>query len=79
MKRSIAWMVVALVGLGGLPSQAAAKSLRSSLIPDGYAGTPVEAALKPLAGTIGSQVANQIPALVANRSRKPQRASRRAS
>jgi hypothetical protein len=63
MKRSIAWVVVAVVGVGVLPSLAAAKSLRSSLIPDGYAGTPVEAALRPLAGTIGSQVANQIPAL----------------
>jgi len=63
MKHSIALMAVVLAGSVGLADSAAAKSLRDSLIPAGLTNTPVEDALKPFAAAIGSQVANQIPAL----------------
>ena len=63
MKHSIALIAVALVGSVGLADVAAAKSLRDSLIPAGLVNTPVADALKPFADAIGSQVANQIPAL----------------
>lgn len=67
MKKSIALVALAigLTGLAiGLTGSAEAKSLRSSLIPGSLAGNEViTGALQPLAGAIGSQVANQIPAL----------------
>ncbi len=74
MKKSIALIALAigltgfgigLAGFGiGLTGSAEAKSLRSSLIPGSLAGNEViGGALTPLAGAIGSQVANQIPAL----------------
>lgn len=57
--------LIALVALAfGVAGSAEAKSLRSSLIPGSLAGNEViTGALQPLAGAIGSQVANQIPAL----------------
>jgi hypothetical protein len=62
MKNSIA--LIALATVVGLAGSAEAKSLRSSLIPGSLQGNPVlEGALNPLANAIGSQVANQIPAL----------------
>jgi hypothetical protein len=60
MKRSIALIVVSLGAALTLPGVAEAKSLREALAPD----NPVlQGALGPLGNAIGSQVANQIPAL----------------
>jgi len=61
MKKSIALVALA-IGLAA--GSAEAKSLRDSLVPGQLANNPVLGpALRPLAGAIGSQVANQIPAL----------------
>jgi hypothetical protein len=60
MKHSIALMVVALAATVGLAGRVEAKSLRDTIVPD----NPVlQGALGPLGNAIGSQVANQIPAL----------------
>ncbi len=59
MKRSIALMML-VVGLGLAQSGYAGQSLRSALAPD---NAVLQGALGPLGKAIGSQVANQIPAL----------------
>src|SRR5689334_6084656 len=64
MTRSLV-VVIALAAAVAIPRGAGAKSLSESLIPAGLntPGSPLTAALQPLADSIGSQVANQIPTL----------------
>jgi hypothetical protein len=64
MKRSLL-VVAALTTAVWIPNPVGAKSLRDSLIPPGLnePGSPLTGALQPLGSAIGSQVANQIPAL----------------
>src|SRR5262245_46586567 len=59
MKRSIALMTL-VVELGLAHSVFAGQTLRSALVPD---NAVLQGALNPLGKVIGSQVANQIPAL----------------
>jgi hypothetical protein len=64
MKHSIALIAMVLGVAGALAGSAEAKNLRDALIPGDLANNEVlGGALKPLAGAIGSQVANQIPSL----------------
>jgi hypothetical protein len=64
MKHSRAFIAMVLGAGLALTTVAEARSLRDALIPGDLAGNEVlGGALKPLAGAIGSQVANQIPSL----------------
>jgi hypothetical protein len=64
MKHSRAFIAMVLGAGLALTTAAEARSLRDALIPGDLAGNEVlGGALKPLAGAIGSQVANQIPSL----------------
>lgn len=63
MRFAFSVVALAVVGMVGSATSAAARTLQRTLVPPSVRGTFLEAAINPLSTAISTQVANQIPTL----------------